>query len=301
MIPKGEHCGGLPFMRFAGPGPEQIGRTSWRAGMSIVACGVRVGIRINKPEFPDRVLALIPDIWKPSSTPMVRRLFSLRIGTFGLRRNGRSTHQLYEDHRLATESKDLDWVLETFERRLKTYLAETARRRTFVHAGAVGWQGKAILIPGRSFSGKTSLVSALVRAGATYYSDEYAVLDTHGLVHPYSAPLALRDKETLKQKSYRADELGGCAGSKPLPVGLIVVSPYKAASCWRPRPLSAGEAVLELLANTIPARRMPEVVLPTLRRAVAHAVALKTFRGEAEETARLILGMSNFDTQDGSG
>jgi uridine kinase len=41
-----------------------------------------------------------------------------------------------------------------------------------------------IAIPGRSFSGKTSLVTALVRAGAVYYSDEFAVIDRDGLVRP---------------------------------------------------------------------------------------------------------------------
>ena len=42
----------------------------------------------------------------------------------------------------------------------------------------VTWgRGRAIVIPGRTFSGKSTLVAELVRAGATYYSDEYAVED----------------------------------------------------------------------------------------------------------------------------
>jgi hypothetical protein len=38
-----------------------------------------------------------------------------------------------------------------------------------------------------SYSGKTTLVSELIRAGATYYSDEYAVIDERGRVHAISA------------------------------------------------------------------------------------------------------------------
>jgi len=261
----------------------------WVAGRSIVAYGIRIGIRTNKPEFLDRLLALIPNVWKPSSTPIVERLFSLWVGTTGLRRNGRSSHRLYEAGQIVANSEDLDWVLEAFERQVKMYLAEMAPRRVFVHAGAVGWQGKAIIVPGRSYSGKTSLVAELVRAGATYYSDEYAVLDKYGRVHPYPSPLAVREPGSFKQKRCPVEELGGDTGVRPLPVGLVVVSQYKPGRRRRYRPLSAGQAMLELLANTVPARRKPEVVMTTLQKVVSEALVLKGVRGEANETARFIL------------
>jgi hypothetical protein len=271
-------------------------QTDWAFERSIVACGVRVGIRINKPAFVDRVLPLIPDIWKPSSSSRVERVFSLTFGASGLRHNGRSPHRLFEDQRLLTESGNLDWVLRTFERSLKSYLAEMARQRVFVHAGVVGWLGKAILVPGRSFTGKTSLVAELVRAGAIYYSDEYAVLDSHGRVHPYTAPLGLREDATLKQRPYQPEDFGGSTGVKPLKAGLIVFSQYKSGAHWHPRQLTSGEAVLELLNNTIPARRKPETVLRTLRQTVTDAIGLKGRRGEAKDVAPLILSRFTLQT-----
>ena len=72
-------------------------------------------------------------------------------------------------------------------------IAEVARNRVFVHAGVVGWKGRAIVIPGRSYSGKSTLVSELIRAGAAYYSDEYAVFDSRGRVYPFAKPLEMRD------------------------------------------------------------------------------------------------------------
>ena len=86
-----------------------------------------------------------------------------------------------------------------------------------------------------------------------------------------------------------AKDIGGVTGIKPLCVRQVVISRYQAGARWRPKKLSAGHAVLELLANTIPARRKPEVVIPTLRGAVSEATAFKGVRGEARETARLIL------------
>jgi hypothetical protein len=276
----------LPFTRRMMAGLEEGGRMAEQA---IVACGIRVGIRTDRSEFLDRLLALIPNIWKPSSASSVERLFFLRASASGSRKNRRSWYELYEDRQMVASSGDLEEVMETFERQLKIYLAEMARRRVFAHAGVVGWQGKAIIIPGRSFSGKTSLVAELVRAGATYYSDECAVLDKYGRAHPYSAPLAVREPGSFKQKRCQAEEFGGRNGFTPLPVGLVVVSQYKPGERWRPRQLSAGQAMLELLANTVPARRKPEVVMTTLEKVVSQALVLKGARGEADETARLIL------------
>ncbi len=255
--------------------------SEWVAAKTILTYGVRVGIRTNKPELLDRLTDYLPPLWKPSSSIAVDRLFSLKAG--------KSSLELFYDSERAIKSRSLKTVLQVFETSLKMYVAEMARRRVFVHAGVVGWQGKAIVIPGRSFSGKTTLVAELVRAGATYYSDEYAALDMQGRVHPYPQPLALRSPDSPEQKKRPVEDIGGKTGTRPLPVGLVLVSRYKPGVRWRPVQLTAGQAVLELLANTVPARSKPEVVMPTLQKAVSDAVLLKGHRGEAEETARLIL------------
>ena len=186
---------------------------------------------------------------------------------------------------------DLEEALSQLELDLELYIADRAPRRTFVHAGVVGWNGRAIVIPGDSFSGKSSLVKALVKAGASYYSDEFAVLDERGRVHPYPTPLAIRPSpDGGPPMKYTAEELGGVAGVCPLPVGLVLITRYVGGTHFRPRPLSAGRAVLGLLAHTLPARRRPGRVLDALSRVVSQALVLRGMRGEAEETARQILG-----------
>ena len=180
-------------------------------------------------------------------------------------------------------------MFDELERDLSLYIAEAARRRLFVHAGVVVWNGKAIVIPGRSFTGKTTLVAEFVRAGAMYYSDEYAVFDAHGRVHPYARPLGIREKGVGKAKKYSVAELGGTAGDKPLPVGLVLVSEYKADGKWKPRNISRGNGAMALLANTVAARLKPNVMLPTLQRAVEHATILKSSRGEVKEVVDFVL------------
>jgi hypothetical protein len=257
------------------------GFSAWSAVQSILLYGVRVGIRTNSADWLERLPEHFPPLWKPLAATSVDRIFSLHIG--------KSSHALFEDDELALKSRSRKRVLEDFERRIKMYVAEMARRRVFVHAGAVGWNGQAILIPGRSFSGKTTLVKELVRAGATYYSDEYAVLDIQGRLHPYPQPLAIRTNGSAEQQKHPVETLGGVVGSKPLPVGLVIVSRFRENARWRPAQLTAGQGVLELLNNTVPARRKPEVVIPTLQQAVTAATILKGNRGEAEEIVERIL------------
>ena len=259
----------------------------WTASRSILAYGVRIGIRTNRPEILDRILDCAPPLWKPTSALRVDRLFSFEVGSGG--RNGPAAHVLLDDQESATRSNSLTMILEVFRTRLRVYVAEMARRRVFVHAGVVGWKGKAIIVPGRSMSGKTSLVAALVRAGAIYYSDEYAVLDSNGRVHPYPQPLEVRKAASVKEHKWRAEEIGGVTGTKPLRVGLVVVSRYEAGARWRPKQASPGQAIMELLANTAPARRKPEIVIATLQRAVSGATILKGARGDAEDSTKLIL------------
>jgi len=68
-----------------------------------------------------------------------------------------------------------------------------------------------------------------------------------------------------------------------LPIGLIAITAFGHGSRWHPERLSAGESVLALLANTVPAQERPEQALAAIRRAVNHAVVLQGERGEAAE------------------
>lgn len=71
---------------------------------------------------------------------------------------------------------------------------------------------------------------------------------------------------------------------------LAVVADYRQGARWRPRQLTQGQAVLQLLANAVPARRDPARVLAALAAASVSMTALETKRGEAAEVAPLILG-----------
>lgn len=279
----------LPRLKSTSIWMKKVDRLGWAAGFSLKSYGVRIGIRSNDPTALDRVCSHLPSEWENTASSIVDRVYSILIGSNGQRANGRRPNLLYGDHVQLARSSDLDMVFERLESDLRLFVAELAKHRVFVHAGVVGWKGKAIVIPGRSYSGKSTLVAELVRAGATYYSDEYAVLDSRGRVHPFSKPLELREEGKFRQTKFTAAELGGQSGRKPLPVGLVLMTQFKSGAHWRPRKLTAGKGVLEMLFNTVSARRSPARALATLQRVTAHADVLKGVRGDASKVAAALL------------
>lgn len=175
--------------------------------------------------------------------------------------------------------------------------------RLFLHAAAVAWQGRAIVIPGHSHAGKSTLTAALLRAGAGYLSDEYAVLDAEGLVHPFARPLHMRPRTAGASCEVPAAAYGGATVSEPLPVGLVVSTTFREGAAWRPRPMSRGEVALTLLARAVVARVRPAYVLAHVAAAArGDVLGLHGRRGEADEAAARILARASraFDGAPGS-
>lgn len=268
---------------------QKIDRLGWTAGLSIYAYGLRIGIRVNAPEILEQLPQRLPPGWEPGCSPLVDQLYSLRVGASEPQGRVRSYTMLYAGLTRLARTMDTNEALQALEDHLQVYVAEWARNRVFVHAGVVAWQGQAIVLPGRSFTGKSTLVAALLKAGATYYSDEYAVLDGHGLVHPFGRPLSLRQPDGQKPRQFAAESLGGQTGAEPLPVGLVALVRYQEGSRWRPRDVSPGQAVLGLLNNAIAAEREPDMVLHTLEKVVTRTINLAGVRGEAEAAADALL------------
>lgn len=268
---------------------QKIDRLGWANGISFLSYGLKIGVRVNVPDVLPQVLERLPPGWQPASSPLVDHLYSLRIGRSRPGDKVRQFHLLYMGLQRLARDLDLTHVLDILESDVQMLVAEQARERVFVHAGVVSWRGRVILLPGRSFAGKSTLVKALVQAGATYHSDEYAVLDNQGMVHPYPRRLALRQPDSLSPRRVSAEELGGVTGSAPLPVGLVALTKYRPGARWRPQPVTPGKAMMELLNNTVAILRQPEKTLSVLHQAIPWARFLKGFRGEAEEMAESLL------------
>jgi hypothetical protein len=271
---------------------KKLDRLDWAEGLTLSAFGVRAGVRVSVSGVLPRVLPLLPPGWRKSHRVSVQRLYSLVLAQGCEHPGVRRLHVLYADSMRMARDSSLDQVLMALETDLHRYTAEATSEMTFLHAGAVGWQGRAIVFPGRSLSGKTTLVREMLRLGATYYSDEFAVVDNSGLVHPYARPLGIREDSSYAQNRYSAEMLGATSGVKPLPMGMAVICKYEAGARWQPVPLSQGQGALELLANSVAVRSQPHQTFKRLQMLVRHSAFIRGTRGEAHEAAASILNLS---------
>jgi hypothetical protein len=210
--------------------------------------------------------------------------------TFGIAVDATDTLFLFQNGTQVSYDTSVPRFFRFFDSLLRITVAEHAPDRVFIHAGVVGCKGQAIIIPANSFRGKTTLVYELVKKGAEYYSDEYAILDDRGLVHSFPRDLALRyfDGE-VRERQVKVDDLGGKRGSVPIPVGLVLLTEYVENAVWQPKRLTAGQGIIEIIPHTIPRRFNTEFSLKVLNTAVSDAIILKSPRGDAAEFAPEIL------------
>jgi hypothetical protein len=250
--------------------------------VAVEAFGVTVAVTADPQHFA-AVRDFLPPRARPVRYPPERGHFALVEDTDG------ALVRVVCDEQSIAGPFDLRLALGVLDAELRMYIALHAPEHVFVHAGVVGVGERAIVLPGMSFAGKTTLVAALVKAGAEYWSDEYAVLDGNGLVHPYPKPLSVRIDDTRVTEERPVESLGGRAGDRPLPVAVIAFTNYRPGAAFTLRSCTAGEGAVKLLEHSIAARSRPEQVLAAVRRAADDAVVLEGDRGDADQAASALL------------
>ncbi len=182
--------------------------------------------------------------------------------------------------------------LKFFDSIIRVSIAEYAVGWVFLHAGVVGWKGNAIVLPADSFKGKSTLVAELVRHGAEYYSDDFAVFDENGLVHPFPRLLSMRtDDGEYQAYEMTVDDLGGISGKGPLPVGTVIFTEYVPRKRWIPKILTSGQGVLELVQYTFPIRYAPDFSFRVLNKIASRATILSGSRGPAKKFVKTLLNV----------
>jgi hypothetical protein len=268
---------------FAVSSKLKLGNVKWKAFYAFEAFGVRVGIRSNDLPMHEQIIAGLPFLL-PIDIKEIPFDESVHIFSIYWSNRSRQSNLAYCGEREVVRQDFKSRKIDLIESHIRLTIAEFAEDYVFLHAGAVEYRGKAIIIPAKSFAGKTTLTAEFARRGFEYYSDEYAVLDQNGLVHPFTKRLSMRGIiDDYTQVDIEVEELGGRKGTKPLEVGLILVQKFIKRAKFAPKLLGAGEGIIESIANSVSIRQNPQFVLKVLSFVTNRAKIVKTNRGEAKQ------------------
>ncbi len=268
---------------------KKIDKINWTSSFGFEVYGVRVGIRANSNEVLSRVRERLPLVFpiglSECEFDSCEHIFSVR---WAEKRS--QSHLFFKDDEESHRQKYSDTKLDLLDSKLRITVAEFAVGYAFIHAGAVRYGDTAMIIPAKSFSGKTTLVAEFAKLGLQYYSDEYAVIDEKGMLHPYPKQLSMRGIiSDYEQVEIDVEEYGGIKGVEPVKIGYVLVSKFRKRSRFAPQLLSSGEGIIECIANSVSIRHNPEFVLKVLGNVMNDAKVIKTGRSEAVRFAPRIL------------
>jgi len=255
--------------------------------LTVHSLGTTLNVSLPDQDFYGEFQAALPAYWKTveaSDASLCLQIVECKSGT-----TATPTYELRIDG--VTAAPDLSRAVASnlLLEKLDYYLGEFSKKFAFIHAGVVRWQGEAILLPGRSHAGKTTLTAALVQAGADYISDDLAVIGPGASVQLLSQPIRLRADVAggfdLSTTRHRPDLLE----TDQAPIAGIVFLQYCADRNLRLQTLSKGETTQHLLANSMNARHQPQLVMQYCAAAAQRAWCVQGVRRDAAQAADYIL------------
>jgi len=139
----------------------------------------------------------------------------------------------------------------------------------------------------RGGRGRARLVEALVREGAHYGSDEFAILDARRARAPYRRWLALGTPEGALTR-VTPEELDANLVEEGIPVDVIAFTEFRDGTAIDLRQLPPAQVALGLLPHCPGVRQRPADTLSTLRVVAARARGFEGVRGDAQLAARAL-------------
>lgn len=209
----------------------------------------QIAVQSKCPQFLSRVQHLFREmlVVEPSKV----------IGEFEIsQKNGQ--YHLWGDCEEAEDSGSLDDILWNLKYEIVTCLIRSRPDLLWFHAGAVAYQGKAIIFPAAGGKGKSTLVTSLCAKGWTYLSEDVVPLEFHsGKVIPFPQTPRVRENigrelpmEKLPElRKTEVDLRSELIARKVMPIGGLIFPAYGFQSSDRLLPCSPSVAAVKLLEN----------------------------------------------------
>jgi len=189
----------------------------------------------------------------------------------GLRRLVAPQVALYSDQQHPFHPFPEDHAFPFFEWGMNWYVATQAHQYLLLHAAVVEKAGKAMIMPARPGSGKSTLCAALIHRGWRLLSDEFGLVANEGRsLLPLPRPTALKNESIEILGRFATDAVIGPVfprtrkgavahvmpppqsadrAQEPAAPGWVVFPQYKARIMTRLHPFPKGRAFLKLSGN----------------------------------------------------
>lgn len=166
------------------------------------------------------------------------------------------------------------------ESSLSLFAAEHLQDLVALHAALIVTESGAIVFPGRTHSGKSTLAAAAQLRGLRVLSDEYTLVDTAtGFVQGWPRPLRIRTPRGIERICLDDHEQSLAFESHPV----LLVADLR----FQPQPehiveISRADMAMHLLENTVCAKFRPEDSFRAALAVTKDSVCLGGRRAEAE-------------------
>lgn len=280
--------------------------------------GCQVILRSNSEQFIAKTRGLLRSF--PSSNSQTADLtFSFIMASPSNQTESVSPYRVYRNNEQIGVVSDYWQLFRLMEWQLDIFLSENVRDYFLLHAGVVAHQGRGIILPATSGSGKSSLTLALMLQGYHYLSDELAVINPQtGELKAFPKPFSLKNLLLFPTLTYDENKWLGPEPevstlapmnsnmNKPVwyvhaddlkreitfhgtvPIRYIFFPNYRPDASPHREPLSAGQAMRQLLDHCVNFPMLGQGGLSLLGRLVAEAQCFSLIVNGPEATTQLI-------------
>lgn len=264
---------------------EKLNENDWKSKIGFEFHGLKIGVRLDDSVSVENLRKFFPPGSREILYDETERSFSLitdqnnSLRGFYVEVGGEILlAQGFEKF----DGTDIEAVMEALESKILLALTLIAPPKMFFfHAGAFLFKGVGVIIPGRTHAGKTTLVTEFIKNGAEYYSDDCALIDAEGFLHPYPVLLGVRGEN---ERNYlKAEEFGAKTGVAPIKVEYILFTEYSLNAVWNPLPVKPAQAAFRMLENVFygeAVRRQPSETLEFLKNLTSRVKAFESFRSD---------------------
>jgi hypothetical protein len=291
--------------------PDRLKRMRWKGKRDYRLLSYGVSLRSNRTGIAERADdALGAFAVDPSGSPNGDVFRLVDLGPSEPLR-----YRLLRDDEQLIGSGVLVDVIHQFMWQAMRGMMQQTKDLMLIHAGAVvAPGGKAILFPADPGSGKTTLVTGLVRAGFGFLSDEVGVIEPGtARLHPFPRALNLKNgtleifpdlhlpsddlKGALRRRFVKVGEIRPKSEAGPTEVAFIIAPRYREGARTEVTVLSAAETTKELWANAMNRSLHGPRALPILAYVAARAKGYRLVSGNLQDALKAVAELTGVPTR----